>query len=90
MKLKGLATALMLFVGFSFSNASAAICKVEMHDIGTIVGVGSSSEEAFENAVTKCFDRRIAQRGGMPDEDTALELIDICANLKCETKVEKN
>jgi len=90
MNLKLIASTLMLFIGFSFSNASAAICKVEMHDIGTIIGVGSTAEEAFENAVTKCFDRRIAQRGGMPDEDTALELIDICANLKCETKAQKN
>ncbi len=86
MKLKLTASAFMILIGFSFSQASAAVCKVEMHDIGSIVGIGSTHEEAFEDAATKCFDRRVALRGGMPDEETALELINICANIKCESK----
>lgn len=90
MKRNIILTTAMFLIGFSFTNASAAICKVEMNDIGSIVGVGSSFEEAFEDAATKCFERRVASRGGMPDEDTALELINICANIKCETKAQKN
>ena len=43
------------------SNAQAAgksSCKVETADIGTTIGNGPSSEAAFEDAATQCFERR--------------------------------
>lgn len=62
-------------------------CKVETSDIGTIVGKGNSSSEAFEDAAEKCFDRRAAlyraQRGRSLAEDDGLVIIDICANVRC-------
>lgn len=65
------------------------LCKVTTTDIGTIVGRGPSSAEAFEDAATQCFDRR-AQLYKMKkgkdvqtDEDAGLVMIDVCANIKC-------
>lgn len=70
----------------SFAQASET-CKVETSDIGTIVGKGSNSSEAFEDAAEKCFDRRAAlyraKRGRSLAEDDGLVIIDICANVRC-------
>ncbi len=62
-------------------------CEVKMSDIGTIVGVGSSSSEAFEDAATKCYDKRAqihrSRFGRHLGEDDGLAIIDICANVRC-------
>lgn len=62
-------------------------CKVTTNDIGTITGRGPSSEAAFEDAATQCFERRAElfrlKRGTEVDEETGLLFIDVCANIKC-------
>lgn len=62
-------------------------CKVKTNDIGTIVGVGSNSSEAFEDAATKCYDRHAqihrSRFGRSLAEDDGLAIIDICANVRC-------
>jgi hypothetical protein len=64
-------------------------CKVSTNDIGTIIGRGSSRDAAFEDAATQCFDRREKlyqmKKGGSVDEDSALVMIDMCANIQCGT-----
>lgn len=72
------------------SNAKAAgkaICKVETADIGTIIGRGPSSEAAFEDAATQCFERRRqlhkARYGRESDMDTGELYIDVCVNVSC-------
>lgn len=72
------------------SNAHAAktsTCKVETADIGTIIGRGPSSEVAFEDAATQCFERRRslhkARYGRESDMETGELYIDVCANVKC-------
>lgn len=74
----------------SFSQAHAGdkkVCKVATNDIGTIVGRGSNSDAAFEDAATQCFDRRESlyrmKKGGDLDEETGLVMIDSCANIRC-------
>lgn len=62
-------------------------CEVKMSDIGTIIGVGSDSSEAFEDAATKCYDKRAqihrSRFGRSLAEDDGLAIIDICANVRC-------
>ena len=81
----------LLAVSVLFSHTAQAgeqkTCKVKTNDIGTIVGRGPSSDAAFEDAATKCFDRRAslyrAKKGTNVDEDAGLVMIDTCANIKC-------
>jgi hypothetical protein len=69
------------------SNQNKETCKVVTNDVGTIVGRGPSSAQAFEDASTQCFDRHVAlyksKHGTKTDEDTGLLYIDICANVRC-------
>ncbi|MCM2281292.1 MAG: hypothetical protein NDI61_05525 [Bdellovibrionaceae bacterium] len=69
------------------ADKKPATCKVETADIGTIVGRGPDREVAFEDAATKCFDRRRqlykARYGRESDMETGELYIDICANVKC-------
>lgn len=80
--------ALVLSLALPELGHAASKCMVKTHDIGTIVGKGSSSSDAFEDAVSQCFDRRSQlyrmKKGSMPDEDTAVAFIDVCANITCE------
>ncbi|RYZ66476.1 MAG: hypothetical protein EOP05_19090 [Proteobacteria bacterium] len=73
-----------------FSTAFAGdkkVCKVLTNDIGTIVGRGPTSADAFEDAATQCFDRRESlfrmKKGSNLDEETGLVMIDSCANVRC-------
>ncbi|MES2855982.1 MAG: hypothetical protein V4692_08965 [Bdellovibrionota bacterium] len=76
-----------LILGASQAFASGKTCKVSTNDIGTIVGSGSNREAAFEDAATKCFDRRSQlyqmKKGANVDEDAGLVMIDMCANIRC-------
>lgn len=76
-----------LVVAFSASPAQAAICKVSLDDIGTIIGKGRTPNLAFEDAATKCFDKKRAKlrSAASLDEETGLNIIDICANVRCES-----
>jgi hypothetical protein len=68
------------------SQANAAVCKVSLPDVGTIIGKGSTKNLAFEDAATKCFDKKEAQAkraSASLDEDTGLKIIDQCANVRC-------
>lgn len=72
------------------SSAHAASCKVQLEDIGTIIGHGATKDLAFEDAATKCYEKRESRFGsrraassGVLDEDTTLTLIDLCINVKC-------
>ena len=68
------------------SQAHAAICKVQLEDVGTIIGKGATKNLAFEDAAVKCFDKKEAQAkraSASLDEDTGLKIIDQCANLRC-------
>lgn len=71
------------------SASATAECKVKTNDIGTIVGKGRSLSAAFEDAATKCFDRRSdlykMKKGKGVDEETGLVMIDMCANIKCDS-----
>jgi hypothetical protein len=64
-------------------------CRVETTDVGTIIGKGRSAEAAFEDAATQCFDRHSrlhqSKTGRSPDESSGLDIIDTCANLRCES-----
>lgn len=82
--------ALLLLLALSFGASIAQAgetCKVKTTDIGTIVGKGDSSDQAFEDAATKCYDLRAqlfkARHGRGPAEDDGLAIIDICANVRC-------
>lgn len=68
--------------------AEMATCKVKTNDIGTIVGKGRNPSAAFEDAATKCFDRReklykMKNKQAALDEDSGMVMIDNCANIKC-------
>ena len=68
------------------SRANAAVCKVQLEDVGTIIGKGATKNLAFEDAATKCFDKKEAQAkrtSASLDEDTGLKIIDQCANVRC-------
>ncbi len=72
------------------SSANAAQCKVKLEDIGTIIGHGATKDLAFEDAATKCYEKRESRFGSRRsasaaalDEDTKLTLIDLCINVKC-------
>lgn len=64
-------------------------CRVETTDVGTIIGKGRSAEAAFEDAATQCFERHSrlhqSKTGRSPDESSGLDIIDTCANLRCES-----
>jgi hypothetical protein len=66
---------------------TSVTCRFETNDIGTIIGRGPSSEAAFEDAATKCFDRRRAlygaKKGADVDEETGQLYIEVCVNMKC-------
>ncbi len=69
------------------SHASAAVCKVKLDDVGTIIGKGATKNLAFEDAAEKCFDKKEARAkraSASLDEDTGLKIIDQCANLRCD------
>jgi hypothetical protein len=72
---------------FGGGGKSDAVCKVATNDIGTIVGRGRSPSAAFEDAATKCFERRAdlyqMKKGTSVDEETGLVMIDMCANIRC-------
>lgn len=82
---------LSTLIAISVSHAAWAVekttCKVTTNDIGTIIGRGPSSDLAFEDAATQCFDRREKlyklKKNQDLDEDTALVMIDTCANIRC-------
>lgn len=80
-------TAVAAIILFSAGAQASKTCKVATNDIGTIVGRGPTSEQAFEDAATKCFDRREKlhqlKKGAGPDEDSGLVMIDMCANIRC-------
>lgn len=84
MKLVLLLTALTLMTSIAQAKET---CEVKMSDIGTIIGVGSDSSEAFEDAATKCYDKRAqihrSRFGRQLAEDDGLAIIDICANVRC-------
>jgi hypothetical protein len=71
----------------AFAAVDKSTCKVSTNDIGTIIGRGSSSSDAFEDAATQCFERREKlyrmKKGSSMDEDTGLAMIDNCANIRC-------
>ena len=75
------------FVGFSAMASDKKVCKVSTNDIGTIIGRGTSSSAAFEDAATQCFERREAlfqmKNGASMDEETGMVMIDACANIRC-------
>ena len=69
------------------SRAEAAICKVKLEDVGTIIGKGATKNLAFEDAAEQCFDKKAskARRAAASlDEDTGLNIIDVCANVRCD------
>lgn len=88
-----LTLAMTLILAFAFSDASAATekatCKVKTNDIGTIIGRGSNHDTAFEDAATQCFERRSQiyrfKKGANVDEDSGLVMIDMCANIRCNS-----
>lgn len=79
-------------IGVGTTSAEARgnkTCRVETTDVGLIIGKGRSADAAFEDAATQCFERhsRVHQSktGRAPDEALGLEIIDTCANLRCDS-----
>jgi len=73
------------FLAFQ-TRAEAAVCKVQLEDVGTIIGKGATKLLAFEDAAEKCFDKKAARArraAASLDEDTGLTIIDQCANVRC-------
>lgn len=71
----------------TFAHANTCVYKTE--DVGTIVGVGANSNLAFTDAALQCFDRhaqlyRRVKKTDHMDEESALVIIDMCANIKCQ------
>ena len=75
-------------------GAPHQLCRTETQDVGTIIGKGSSNEDAFESAVTQCFEKRMqrwdsrrtsAQVSESARFDAGESIILSCAELKCET-----
>ncbi len=67
--------------------AQAAVCKVKLEDVGTIIGKGSTKNLAFEDAASQCFDKKASKarrQTASMSEDVGLNIIDICANVRCE------
>ncbi len=68
-------------------HAEAAVCKVKLEDVGTIIGKGATKNLAFEDAASQCFDKKAskARRSQASiSEDTGMSIIDICANVRCD------
>ncbi len=78
------AMATVLAIG---AHAEAAVCKVKLEDVGTIIGKGATKNLAFEDAASQCFDKKAskARRSqASMSEDTGMSIIDICANVRCD------
>ena len=71
----------------SGGGRKATVCMYESQDLGSLIGHGPNEMAAFDDAATKCFDRRVhlykAKHGQTVDEDAGLAIIDACANIKC-------
>lgn len=69
------------------TKAQAAVCKVKLDDVGTIVGKGATKNLAFEDAASQCFDKKASKArraSASVNEDVGLQIIDICANVRCD------
>jgi hypothetical protein len=69
------------------TQAQAATCKVKLEDVGTIIGKGATKNLAFEDAATQCFDKKaskVSRNSASVKEDVGMNIIDICANVRCE------
>lgn len=91
------ALTLTILVFGNDANAASETCKFKTADIGTVFGRGGDADSAFEDAVTKCVERRQAmfeERGSLQirslssdGNDEYVErsemYIDLCVNLKC-------
>lgn len=69
------------------THANAAVCKVKLEDVGTIIGKGATKNLAFEDAAAKCFDKKASKlnrNSASLSEETGMDIIDICANVRCE------
>ena len=69
------------------TQAQAAVCKVKLEDVGTIIGKGATKNLAFEDAATQCFDKKASKarrQTASMSEDAGLNIIDVCANVRCE------
>ena len=83
----GLVLAMAEFLAVQ-SRAEAAVCKVKLEDIGTIIGKGATKNLAFEDAAEQCFNKKaskVRRASASIDEDTGLAIIDICANVRCDS-----
>jgi hypothetical protein len=81
----------VILMGASPAQAARgkSTCRVETTDVGVIIGKGRSADAAFEDAATQCFERHSrlhqSKTGRSPDESSGLDIIDTCANLRCES-----
>jgi hypothetical protein len=87
-----MSSVLLLILGAATPAMAATdkkTCKVNTNDIGTIIGRGSNSDAAFEDAATQCFERRAKlheiKKGTAIDEEAGLVMIDVCANIRCNS-----
>lgn len=79
-----IATAAMLAMQ---TQAQAAVCKVKLDDVGTIIGKGATKNLAFEDAASQCFDKKASKSRRATaslSESAGLDIIDLCANVRCE------
>lgn len=67
--------------------AKVHTCRYITGDVGTIIGRGSSKNEAFADAAEQCFDRRVKLfeqvRGQAVSMDRGQDFIESCVNLQC-------
>lgn len=71
------------------ARAEAVQCKAHSKHVGVITGSGKSRQAAFEDAAEDCFEKHSrlfqSKTGKTVDMDSGIDLIDICANIKCST-----
>ncbi len=78
----------MMFFNTSHSatkKQKAYVHKVVLGDVGEIKSVANTKANAFKQSASTCFERRLAlyeKHRGAASENTQLEIIDHCANIK--------
>lgn len=82
---------LVAAIALMAAPAQAASCKFENEEIGSVVGYGRTHALAFEDAITQCFDKRVAKASSGRrtatsgvEEGLGMDSIDLCANLTCQ------
>ncbi len=71
----------------AFAASDSKTCKFETGDIGTVIGHGETRNQAYGDAIEKCYMKREAlferARAHVVDVERGQDLIDSCSEMKC-------